>query len=55
VTRAQFEKLQLKSLVILSNGVESRVEAIDEDDQQIMDECGGWHDYANVEAPTYEA
>jgi hypothetical protein len=30
--------------VLLPNGVESEVCGVDFDDQQIMDECGGWHD-----------
>ncbi len=50
---ARFEKLGIGENVIWPNGVEGRVAAIDEVDQEIMDECGGWHPFANVLAAEY--
>lgn len=55
MSEAQFEKLQLKSFVVLiTSGVEVQVEAIDEDDRSFMDHCGGWHHYSEADAPSYE-
>lgn len=39
--------------VLVTSGVEIRVCAIDEDDPQIMDEVGAWHDFDQVDFPTY--
>lgn len=50
---ARFQKLGIGENVIWPNGVEGRVAGIDEDDKQIMDECGGWHDFCDVCAAEY--
>lgn len=41
--------LAVGDFVILPNGCESVVAAIDLDDGQIMDDCGGWHDAREVD------
>jgi len=49
----RFQKLGIGESVIWPNGVEGPIIAIDESDGTLLDHCGGWHDYAEVEAAEY--
>jgi len=44
-----FQKLEIGQRVIWSKGVAGQVLGIDTNDCMIMDECGGWWPYADVE------
>ena len=40
--------------VLVTSGVEIQVAGIDEGDRQIMDETGAWHDFEDIDFPSYD-
>lgn len=51
----RFDQIQIGHLgVLVVSGVEIRVCGIDEDDRQVMDQVGAWHDFDQVDFPKYE-
>jgi hypothetical protein len=51
MTYDQYDYLEIGDNVIWPNGVAGQVLGTDDDDATILDECGGWHDYTDVELP----
>lgn len=50
----RFDQIQIGHHgVLVISGVEIRVCGIDDSDQSVMDECGAWHSYTDVDFPEY--